>query len=52
MHADDEIGPILSKSKKLHEEKGRLDSEISHIEQKLSSKDIQMKILKNRIKKL
>ena len=49
--ADDEIGPILSKSKKLHEEKGRLDSEISHIEQKLSSKDIQMKILKNRIKK-
>ena len=47
---DDEIGPQISEINTMHEEVGMLKSELTHIDQSISSKRAYCKILQNKIK--
>lgn len=49
---DDELGPQISKINETHQEIGILKSEISHIEQQISSHKAHQKILQNKLKSL
>ena len=49
---DDEIGPRILEINSMHQEIGILISEISHIDQQISSKSAQQKILRSKLKKM
>ncbi len=49
---DDELGPRITEINEMHKEIGVLTAEITHIEQKLSSKKSYKKILQNKLKNM
>ena len=47
--SDDNVGEIFSELKSKYEESGMTDSEIKHIEEKIASKSLALKIVKNKL---
>lgn len=49
---DDEIGPMISKLNKLHENQGMLKNEIEHLEQQITSKNTYLKMINVKIRNI
>ena len=49
---DDEIGPLISKLNKLHEENGMIKTETEHIEQQITTKNTYLKMINVKIRNI
>jgi DNA sulfur modification protein DndD len=49
---DDEIGPLISKLNKLHEEKGMIKTETEHLEQQITTKNTYLKMINLKIRNI
>lgn len=50
--ADDEIGPLVSKSGKLHQDAGRAETEIEHLEMQIATREAEIRHINAKIKKV
>lgn len=50
--ADDEIGPLVSKSGKLHQDAGRTEAEIEHLEMQIATREAEIRHINAKIKEV
>ena len=49
---DDEIGPLISKLRTLHEEQGMLKNEVDHLERKITTQNTYLKMINSKIRNI